>query len=194
LTLSVLAATAILLTLSSGARAQTIASPGAHPHYAVELEPHMLFGWDAQYAGDGFGLGGRVSIPVTHRGFVPSINNSVAIGLGLDWLHYGDCYYYYGGGAYGCGADFFQFPVVMQWNFYFSRHWSVFAEPGFYVYHGAFAANYCGGGGPPGCVYPTTTSADVAFWAGGRYQFTDKVALTMRIGYPTFSLGVSLMP
>jgi hypothetical protein len=27
--------------------------------------------------------------------------------------------------------------------------------------------------------------------AGGRYHFTDKIALTMRAGYPAFSIGVS---
>ena len=31
------------------------------------------------------------------------------------------------------------------------------------------------------------------FSAGGRYHFTDSLALTMRIGYPTFSLGVSFL-
>lgn len=30
-------------------------------------------------------------------------------------------------------------------------------------------------------------------YAGGRYHFTDDIALTMRIGYPTFSLGVSFL-
>ncbi len=190
-----LAAAGVSLALAHDAQAQTvIKSPGAHPHYAVELEPHLLFGWNAPYAGNGFGLGGRVSVPVTHRGFISSINNSVAIGFGIDWLHYGQCYYYHGGSGYGCGADYFELPVVMQWNFYLTRHWSVFAEPGFYIYHGAFADNYCGAGGVPACAYPAATSADVAFWAGGRYQFTDTVALTMRIGYPTLSVGVSFMP
>jgi hypothetical protein len=28
-------------------------------------------------------------------------------------------------------------------------------------------------------------------YAGGRYHFSDSVALTLRIGYPTLSVGVS---
>jgi hypothetical protein len=27
--------------------------------------------------------------------------------------------------------------------------------------------------------------------AGGRYHFSENVALTMRVGYPSFSIGVS---
>jgi len=193
--LSLLLASALLLTLSRNAPAQSIiTSPGDHPHYAVELEPHGLFGWDANYAGNGFGLGGRVSIPIVKNGFIPSINNSVAIGFGLDWVHYGDCYYYFKGDGYGCGADYFEFPVVLQWNFYLTQHWSVFAEPGLYIYHGVFNDNDCGGPGPGGCGYPNATSIDPAFWAGARYHFNETVALTMRVGYPTLSIGVSFMP
>jgi hypothetical protein len=197
-----LLAAVLFLSTRSAHADDTIKHPGDHPHYVVELEPHALFAWNNSfYAGDGFGLGGRVSIPVTHEGFVPSINNSVAIGFGLDWVHYGDCFYYYNAfGNVGCGADYFEFPVVMQWNFYVAQHWSVFGEPGLYVYHGDFNLNgYCGGVvGPRGVVYnvncPSTTSVDFAFWAGGRYHFNDKVSLTMRIGYPTFSIGVSFFP
>jgi hypothetical protein len=190
----VLVATTALL-LASSARAQSvIKTPGDHPLYSVEIEPHALFGWDANYAGDGFGLGGRVSIPLTHRGFIPSLNNSVAISFGLDWVHYSDCDFYFKGTAYGCGADFFEFPIVMQWNFYVASRWSVFGEPGLYIYHGSFDDNYCGGQGQPACGYPTATSVDLAFWVGARYHFTNKVALTMRLGFPTISVGVSFMP
>ena len=30
-------------------------------------------------------------------------------------------------------------------------------------------------------------------YAGGRYHITDRITLTMRIGYPTFSLGASFL-
>jgi hypothetical protein len=172
----------------------TIKHPGDHPHYAVELEPHLLFGWNHVYAGDGFGLGGRVSIPVTHTGFVPTINNSVAISFGLDWLRYSDCYYYFRGYAYGCGADYFEFPVALQWNFYVAHHWSVFGEPGIYIYHGSFDTGYCNAPGFPPCGYANQTGVDAAFWIGARYHFSEAVALTMRLGYPTLSIGVSFMP
>jgi hypothetical protein len=201
LLVSVLLGVLLLSPLPARAEESTIKHPGDHPHYSVELEPHVLFAWDNNfYAGSGFGLGGRVTIPVTHEGFIKSINNSVGIGFGLDWVHYGDCYYYYGPVNVGCGADFFEIPIVMQWNFYLSRHWSVFGEPGLYIYHGNFdVGGYCGGVvGPRGVVYyancPSTTSVEPAFWAGGRYHINDSVSLTMRIGYPTFTFGVSFFP
>jgi hypothetical protein len=124
--MSALLATASVGTLAPiTARADdTIKHPGDHPQYSVEPEPHVLIGWASNYyygSDDGFGLGGRVSINLTHNGFIEKINNSVALGLGLDWVHYSgpNCYYYYrrGPGCFaGVSADFFQFPIVMQWN------------------------------------------------------------------------------
>jgi hypothetical protein len=31
------------------------------------------------------------------------------------------------------------------------------------------------------------------FYAGGRWHFADYAALTLRVGYPTFSAGVSFL-
>jgi hypothetical protein len=31
------------------------------------------------------------------------------------------------------------------------------------------------------------------FYAGGRYHFTDKITLTMRVGYPLATVGVSFL-
>jgi hypothetical protein len=187
----------------------TIKHPGDHPKYTVELEPHALLGWPAQWVGTGLGLGGRVSINLTDDGFVKTINNSVALGFGIDWVHYSatGCYYdprfpgyCYGYGYYG-NADFFQFPIVMQWNFYVARRWSVFGEPGLYIYHGIWSApNYpCNGPGLPPCgyygYYGNNTGVGPAFWAGARFYFSESVALTMRVGYPTLlSVGVSFFP
>lgn len=182
---------AAALSAEAPARAQSIIkNPGDHPSYRFELEPHLNFGW-AHYRGNGFGLGARGSVVIVDNGFVKSINNSVAISFGLDWLRYGDCYYYdHRFRGYGCGASYFLFPVAMQWNFWLSPKWSVFGEPGLHVYHGVWD-DYCAG--LPGCVSPSHTSVDFAFWAGGRFHFSETVALTMRIGYPTFSLGVSFL-
>jgi hypothetical protein len=172
-----------------------IKNPGDHPDYAVELEPHLALGWGHLYRGNGLGLGLRASIPIVKNGFVPSINNSVAISFGFDWLRYGGCYYFGGRGndrrSYGCGASYFILPVAMQWNFWLTPNWSVFGEPGLYIYHGTFD-DYCD---PlfPGCTYPTRTGIDFAFYAGGRYHFNETLALTMRIGYPSLSVGLSFL-
>jgi hypothetical protein len=178
---------------SDRAEAQSIIkNPGDHPNYRVELEPHLNFGWARVYAGSGFGFGARAGIVVLDNGFIKTINNSVAISFGLDFLRYGDCYYFDGRAnrRYGCGASFLLFPVAMQWNFWLSPKWSVFGEPGLYIYHGIYD-NFCDG--LVGCNSPTRTSVDIAFWAGGRFHFNDTVALTMRIGYPTLSIGVSFL-
>ncbi|MGO9837182.1 MAG: hypothetical protein ACLP1X_23545 [Polyangiaceae bacterium] len=179
----------------------TIRRPGDHADYAVEIEPQLLWGWEHyNYAPtDGVGLGARFSIPILTNGFVPSINDSVAISFGVDWLHYsyGGCYYYNGYRPGYCAnigdANYILFPVAMQWNFFVARHWSVFGEPGLNVYHGFL--DYCSNvpAGYP-CANPaTTTGIEFAFSVGGRYQFSDHAALVMRIGFPTFSLGVSFM-
>ena len=168
-----------------------IKSPGDHPSYSVELEPHAVLGWGHLYRGNGFGVGARLSIPIVDNGFIKTINNSVAISFGLDWVRYSGCYYYDDRRlGYGCGASYFLLPVAMQWNFWLTKNWSVFGEPGLYVYHGVFNDDYCDARFR-GCGYATRTSVDFAFYAGGRFHFSDKVALTMRVGYPTLSVGVS---
>jgi hypothetical protein len=174
----------------------TIKHPGDHPHYSAEIEPHLLLGWGLAYGSTGIGLGGRVSIPIVQDGFIKTINNSVAVGFGLDFVHYSGCYDY--GFAYNngsCGANYIFIPVVMQWNFFVAEHWSVFGEPGLYIYHGFFDNNFCNTFRDGRyCSEPTTTGLGPAFYVGGRYHFSEKVALTMRIGYPSLSVGVSFMP
>ena len=176
----------------------TIKHPGDHPAYDVEIEPHILLGWDNIYSAGGFGFGARFSIPIVHNGFVQEINNSVAISFGLDWVHYDapSCYYNYARGCYGgTSADFFQFPVVMQWNFYVARKWSVFGEPGLYIWHGTYGNGVCyNGPNPVPCSF-SDTGVGPAFWIGGRYHFNENIALTMRLGYPDIlTIGVSFMP
>jgi hypothetical protein len=83
----------------------------------------------------------------------------------------------------------------MQWNFYVAEHWSVFGEPGLYIWHGVYNAP-CNGPGLPGCAYygyyGDQTGVGPAFWVGGRYHFSDSVSLTMRLGYPDLlTIGVS---
>lgn len=141
--------------------------------------------------GNGFGVGFRGAVQIVDNGFVPKINNSVAIGFGLDWLHYGRS------GSYcrardlqgGCArldddrsVDAVWLPVVLQWNFWLSRNWSVFGEPG-------LALRYEGNSGGDRRFHPEF----IQFYAGGRYHFADTIALTMRVGYPTFSVGVSFL-
>jgi hypothetical protein len=34
---------------------------------------------------------------------------------------------------------------------------------------------------------------DPVFYAGGRFHFTERIALTVRAGYPDFSVGLSFL-
>ncbi len=80
----------------------------------------------------------------------------------------------------GFGADITQkslyIPVVMQWNFWLSDNWSVFGEPG-----GMLRLRGKGKG-----------AADfLSLFVGGRWHFAKDMSLTMRVGHPSFSVGVS---
>ncbi len=189
----------VLLLPRVAAAQSTIKAPGDRPSYVLELEPHAslgLFDPPGRWAGgDGLGAGGRAAFEIVDVGFVPTINDSVAIGVGADIVHYaggggdprGTCSRYAAGpaGTNVCveiaragGASTYVFvPVVMQWNFWLARRWSVFGEPGLSVYW-----SDVGGAG----VAPVV---DV----GGRFHVTERVTLTLRLGYPVVTLGVSFL-
>ena len=191
LAVAALAAAAVFANGESARADDTIKHPGDHPDYHVEIEPHGLLGWTGFYGGTGFGAGARFTIPIVKNGFIPNINNNVGIGFGFDFVHYSNCYYDYGYNN-GCGANYLQFPIVMQWNFFVAERWSVAGEPGIAIYHGFFD-DYCNDPFFRGrnCNSLTTTGVVPAFYILGRYHFNEKVSLTMRVGYPTISIGAS---
>lgn len=173
----------------------TIRTPGARAPYSIELEPHLLLGpFDppGRAHGDGLGLGLRATFEIVPEGFIAKVNDSVGIGVGADFVRYeagdarGECTDYTSGpnGTRICvevdggdgGRDRLYVPVVMQWNFFLTRRWSVFGEPGLFAYFGDDFG-----------VRP------FALFLGGRYHFTDQVTLTLRAGYPTVSVGVSFL-
>lgn len=185
---------ALVLSIAGRAQAQSsIRVPGQRPRDSFELEPHVLLTpFEAPNApsGSGYGLGVRGTIEIAPEGFLSKLNDSVGIGFGLDWIHYeglggrGYCrhFEYTAQGVPVCvetsthSSNYLFVPVVMQWNFWLHRQWSVFGEPGLALSHGA---------GDFGVV--------PVFSAGGRFHFSDSVALTARLGYPSFSLGVSFL-
>jgi hypothetical protein len=182
-------AAASVLALSRSARADdTIKHPGDHPDYLFEAEPHLVLGWGGWYGAESYGVGARFGIPIVKNGFVSSINNSVAISFGADLLHYDWCWY---GDHAGCSVNALVFPVAMQWNFYVAQRWSVFGEPGLILYQG-FLADCPNGTNCPG--RPSQFGLWPAIFLGGRYHFSSAAALTMRIGFPSISVGVSFFP
>jgi hypothetical protein len=190
------AACSAMVCVAERASADTVVikRPGAHPHYAFEAEPHLLVGFidpPGPAAGNGFGLGFRGTFEIVDNGFVSSINNTVGIGVGLDFVHYTRgkerCVRF--GPNDRCDelddeftVDNIWIPVVMQWNFWLSRRWSVFGEPG-------AAVRFQSGEKEDGELHVELFQ----FAAGGRYHFMDTLTLTMRVGYPTFSIGASFL-
>ncbi|MCA9631939.1 MAG: hypothetical protein KC766_30005 [Myxococcales bacterium] len=146
--------------LLAGSAWGQIKRPGSHIDYTFEAEPHLLLGPLAPFDDDDdIGFGFRGSIELVDNGFISTINNTVGIGFGIDHQNHTD-----------------RIPVVMQWNFWLHRKFSVFGEPGV-----AFRLRHDRG----------NDFDPFVFYAGGRWHFTDWGSLTFRIGHPVASLGVS---
>lgn len=148
-----------------------IRSPGDHPDYVVDMEFHFVVGTQSSRLNGraGIGPGFRLSVPLMQNGFIPSINNNVAISAGFDWLSYGS--------FDNTGISDFVVPVVLQWNFWLSDAWSVFAE-------GGLAAEF------------RTQDSNILvpdFNGGGRFLFTEGMALVLRAGYPTATVGLAFL-
>lgn len=187
----------VALATKPAAAQSTIKHPGQRPAYSFEAEPHLSLGLDppGYGAGTGLGVGFRGTVEIVKNGFIPKINNSIGIGFGIDYLRYdgwqgprGQCERFEQGPAGvpvcvrvsggGIGhVNYFFLPVVMQWNFWLHRKWSVFGEPGLALYVDDGHVDF----------------TPFVLYAGGRYHVSDKITLTMRIGYPSFSFGVSFL-
>jgi hypothetical protein len=182
-----------LAVAGSNAQAQSIVrEPGNHDH-SVEVEVHGVINYFWRFGvvvggGVDIGPGVRIGIPLLNNGFVRSINNDVRINFGLDlyWAAYfGNAFFVW-----------FNSPVVMQWNFYLTGHWSVFGEAGlaFDLYPGQADGVNCYNHAP-GNYYCDLFYFYPAFAGGARYHFGGGghyPTLTMRLGYPTgFNIGAS---
>jgi hypothetical protein len=176
---------------ASNANAESIIKDPNPPKYSVEIEPHLnlQYLFFQHYQASGFGPGVRFGIPILSPGFNKTINDSIAISFGADVM-----YLRPKGGPKDCvGADCeyrsfwaVYFPVTMQWNFWLTDKWSVFAEPGVTLQTAATKCERVYGCKSPGFIGP-------AGYAGARYHFSDSFALTMRVGWPNgLSVGISI--
>jgi hypothetical protein len=190
---------AVLLPAAAHARegvAAVIRDSDAPITYAVELEPHVLVGSapPGGGVGSGAGLGARASVVLRPQGFIDGVNDSVAIGFGLDFGHYVARYGFAGNrdrctnfapgpaGTSVCTSvtgtsNYLFLPLVMQWNFWFTDRWSAFGEPGLNFFH----------------LGDRGFGISPALYVGGRFRLTDVITITARIGYPTLGLGASFM-
>jgi hypothetical protein len=193
-------AVGLLLPASAHAYEQVIIRDWRTPiGYEFELEPHLVLGTapPGPGYGSGVGIGVRGSVVILPDGFLRNVNDSVAVGFGLDIGHYtgswaingyrDQCLHFEPGPngtsictevtSSGGTYNYFFVPVVLQWNFWLTRHFSAFGEPGVdFYYLGSHGFN----------VSP-------AAYVGGRVQLGSRVTLTGRIGYPTVAIGASFM-
>ena len=171
----------LVIGTARDASAQTIKTPSGHPDYRVEIEPHFtlaLFrsGLFVKWKGDrkkeffgtpGVGGGFRASIEVADPAFIKDLNNTVGITFGMDVTSCDVCQ----------NDAVLYFPLALQWNFFFSKEWNAFGELGPMIR----------------ADLGDQVVPDLYLQAGGRYLFNDTIGLTLRIGYPFISFGVSFL-
>jgi hypothetical protein len=108
------------ISRTAAADAYGINHPRQHIDYVFELEPEVVFVF-RRPLDDGPGIGVRGSIPVMFNGFIPSINNSVAVTFGFDK---DPAFRYHS----------YNVPLALQWNFWLHRSFSIFGEPGVFLH------------------------------------------------------------
>lgn len=133
---------------------------------------HIDLGWFG-----GFGVGGRVDIPIIPDGVLTgSIEDEMSLSVGAD-LFFAYFYNRYSG-------DLVFLPqVVWQWSFYLNEDWSIFPELGLGIWfgnHGYHRHRHDTFQGDHMHVWPELVAS-----FGARYHFDDRLALLMRISWPT---------
>ena len=158
------------------AQAQSIIKQPFGGERPYQLDVHAGF----SYFGRGLATGVRFGIPIVHNGFVKTINNAIYINFGAD-LYFID-YHHKGHDEYAVAIGV---PVTMHWEFYFTPKWTAFGEvgPNLFLHPGVFKGH---GWGWSGRHWVTVSG-------GGRYMINESLALTLRLGSPYSSFGVSFM-
>jgi hypothetical protein len=186
----------LVVAFSAPANAQ-IRNPGAHPRYAAELDLHLVWQWadEPWWNDEGIGLGMRASIPLLDNGPIETINNNLAITFGLDWAHFdGNCER----AGFECDANDFWIPVAVQWNFFLSRVVSLYPEIGLALQHSTYSTDVDVPGcrnvrGFPVCGDDDDTDIEFVIWLGSRFNVSEDLAITLRLGLPSLLLGVSFL-
>ena len=185
--LAIAAGAGVLLAASSAGAQSFVHRPGDHAS-GLEVELHGIIAYSVWGNATAPGVGLRFGIPLMRNGFIGSINNGVALGIGADlyfwpdWVDQGHVH------AFRTGLSV---PVMLQWSFYLAEHFSFFIEGGVAATFGFWDGYYndCGSGAVVLC-YLTPGAA-----IGGRWHWTGGArypAFTFRVGFPSgLTLGIS---
>ncbi len=155
-----------------------------HPHYGVELEAHgSVAAFDKFFVGMGGGV--RASVPVWRHAPFARVDNEIGFGIGLDIIQYS---------AYRPNDPrdpklqvvAYYVPVYLQWNIWAGSSVSIFLEPTLNWRYATYVDN-C----PTGIKCAEATRWIPTGSVGLRFRIVDKIAGTIRIGYPMVNLGVS---
>ena len=167
LLVAALVAVAFILPASADAQQGRIRE-GNRPDHSFRLDVHANATWWAS-----FGAGVRFEIPIVPQGFIDGVDDELALSPGFEllFLHAGD--------QASQAAPITLMTV--QWSFWLSEMWSVFAEVG-----GALVFANWGPVHHRHSRYQEHT--DVGFTPvinlGGRLHLSPTIALLMRVGWP----------
>jgi hypothetical protein len=130
------------------------------------------------------------------QGPITSINNNMAIKFGVDLTFGNGCYWagsrYYYYRDY-CSTTSLLLPIALQWNFYVTDIIVPFGEMGMAIRHtwwsydGACVANAT-------CPQHYSETYPIFYPAvGAKFMFGRSAGLTVRMGYPHFTVGASIL-
>jgi len=190
---------ALACLFSAGGALAQIKQPGAHPDYSLELDPHFIIqhAHGPFFDDEGLGLGLRASIPFVRNGPIPQINNNVGISFGGDLAFFDADLGCRNNGndllGDDCDGTNLWLPVTFQWNFFFTKVVSAFFEPGLAVsYWRRDWIDDCGGD-PCERTASDLDLAEFVVFFGGRFLFSERAGMTVRIGWPYVSVGGSFL-
>lgn len=156
-----------------------------HPKYAAEIEVHgTVAAFDKFFVG--LGGGARASFPIWPFTPFKGFDNDLGFGIGIDIIRYG---------AYKprdpkeptLRVAAYYVPIYIQWNVWMGSRASFFLEPTL-MYRFATYIDNCDSSALP-CTQTTRFIPTGSL--GLRFRLADRVAGTIRVGWPTATLGVS---
>lgn len=152
------------------------AAPTGPRPYQVDLHAGLSF--------FGFGLvtGARFGVPLVHEGFLPDLEDALYFNVGLDFYFVQNRRNPASGHTYGGALGI---PFAVQWQLYLDANWTAFVELGAQIFfHPRLFDN--GDGEPLEPGYFVVAAAGIA------YRIADILQVTLRVGTPYTTLGLTV--